>query len=114
MKKKSLLTIAPKAEFTASVPIPCPDREPEMVEFTFLYRSREQLSEWVQTLEASAEVDDPLKADMDMVLGAATGWELADEFNAENVRELLNKHPGSAISIYQQYVTASRAGKQKN
>lgn len=115
MTKKSLLSIAPTAEFTAPVPIPCPDREPDMVDFTFIYRSREQMDEWIRGLETAAvESGDPLKADVEMVMGAASGWELSDEFNAENVRELLDKHAGAAIAIYQKYVTTSRVGKQKN
>jgi hypothetical protein len=115
MKKKSLLSIAPKAEFTASVPIPCADREPDPVDFNFTYRSREQLDEWIKGLElAAAGADDPLKVDVDMVMGCANAWELTDDFNAENVRELLNSHPGASSEIYKKYVTTSRAGKQKN
>lgn len=115
MTKKSLLSIAPSAEFTAAVPIPSPDREPDMVEFTFLYRSREQMDEWIKSLERAAlDAVDPIKADVEMVMGAAKGWELVDEFNAESVRDLLNKHPGAAMAVYQKYVTTSRVGKQKN
>lgn len=115
MTKKSLLTIAPAAEFKASVPIPCPDRDPDPVEFTFSYRSREQLDDWIKGLElAAAEGVDPLKADIDMVMGCAKAWELSDEFTADNVRVLLNDHPGASSEIYKKYVTTSRAGKQKN
>jgi len=115
MTKKSLLSISPSSEFTAPVPIPCPDREPELVDFTFRYRSREQMDEWIKSLETAAvELDDPIKADVEMVMGAAKGWELVDDFTAESVRELLNKHPGAAMAVYQKYVTTSRVGKQKN
>lgn len=116
MKKKSLLTIAPKSEFQALVPVPCPDRNPEEVQFTFRYRNREQLDEWILHLEAKAgRIDaNAIDADVDMVMGAATGWELEEEFTESNVRELLKQHPGAAMAVYQQYVTLSRVGKQKN
>lgn len=48
MAKKSLLTLAPKSEFTHTVPIPNTDQLPDDVKFTFVYRDREKLDEWIE------------------------------------------------------------------
>ena len=114
MAKKSLLSIAPKSEFTATVAITNPDREPELVEFTFKYRDREALDKWVSDLSTAAKVEDTIGADVQMVMGCASGWELEDDFTEANVRQLLVMHPSAAVNVYQTYIRTSRIGREKN
>jgi len=114
MAKKSLLSIAPKSEFTAQVAITNPDREPELVEFTFKYRDREALDKWATDLSSAPKTDDAIGSDVKMVMDCATGWELADDFTESNVRQLLVMHPAAAINVYQTYIRTSRIGREKN
>lgn len=114
MAKKSLLSIAPKSEFTAQVAITNPDRDPELVEFTFKYRDREALDKWTTDLSSAPKTDDAIGSDVKMVMDCATGWELADDFTESNVRQLLVMHPAAAINVYQTYIRTSRIGREKN
>lgn len=114
MAKKSLLSIAPKSEFTAQVAITNPDRDPELVEFTFKYRDREALDKWVTELSSTKKPEDAIGADVKMVMDCATGWELEDGFTEANVRQLLVMHPAAAVNVYQTYIRTSRIGREKN
>lgn len=114
MTKKSLLSIAPKSEFSGAVIVPTPDRAPDEVEFTFKYRDREALDAWIKEMETTTRDATSLEADIAMVMGCATGWELEDAFNAENVRKLLLDHSGAAANVFQVYVGLSRLGREKN
>ncbi|WP_101048676.1 phage tail assembly chaperone [Macromonas nakdongensis] len=116
MPQKSLLTLAPKSEFTGTVLVPSPDRAPDEVAFTFTYRDRDALDKWVADLEHAEVVpgESPTDADVRMVMSCAVGWELQEPFTPANVRVLLVEHPGTPINVYQTYVRLSRVGREKN
>lgn len=116
MPQKSLLTLAPKSEFTGPVLVPSPDRAPDEVVFTFKYRDREALDQWVAELERAEHPlgESPVDADVRMVMSCAVGWELQEPFTAANLRVLLVEHPGTPLNVYQTYVRLSRVGREKN
>lgn len=115
MAKKPLLSVAPKSEFTAAVPIPTPDRDPEMIEFTFKYRDRQSLDAWITSMDAKAqEAETPIDADVAMVLECVTDWGFEEPLDANSVRSLLVQNAGAAFEIHRTYVALCRLGKRKN
>jgi hypothetical protein len=109
---KPRISLDPAPRFEAEVPIPQPDRSPVEVTFTFKHRDREQLSAWIESLEGREGT--ALEKDVAMVMDVADGWELAEPFNADNVRRLLVAHSPAAAALYLTYVQSLRLGKQKN
>ena len=99
------LKLNPDPTFVAGVRIPVPGGEADPVAFTFKHRTREQVAEWLQKQEAS---------DADAVMGCAVGWDLADEFSAENVGRLCNNYPGAAGAIVIAYLEELRGARAKN
>ncbi|KAF1706291.1 phage tail assembly chaperone [Pseudoxanthomonas sacheonensis] len=101
---KLILTAEPT--FKAPVAIPVPGGKTTTVSFTFTWRTRDQAKDWMESIEKMS--------DEEIVLSAATGWELDDDFNAENVKALCQKFGGSARAIFNTYVDELRGAKAKN
>lgn len=99
------LKLNPDPTFTTAVRIPVPGAEVDPVTFTFKHRTREQVAEWLENKEAS---------DTEAVLACAVGWELTDDFNAENVGRLCNNYPGAAGAIVLAYLEELRGARAKN
>lgn len=102
-KPKFNLSAAPT--FKARVLIPIPGKSAESVEFTFKGRTREQFKDFV---EGFKDVED-----VDLILQIASGWELEDAFDKDNVQELVDNYLGAARSIIDKYLselTAARLG----
>ena len=59
-------------------------------------------------------VPDAIQADVDAVLDIATGWELADEFNAENLAKLFGLYNRSAKAIAEDYRVSMNEGRLGN
>jgi len=102
------LKLNPEPTFKAKVGIPVPGAGKAPVEFVFKHRSREQIKEW---MKAQAESDDQ---DTDTVMDFAVGWDLDDEFNAENVTKLCNNYPGAGFEILTAYLMELRGARAKN
>ena len=100
--------------FQATVKIPLAGAEPYPVVFTFKHRERKALDAWVKVSVQDTPEIDPIDTDLKMVKDVATGWDLEDAFTDENITQLLNSYAGSAMAIYQAYLTELRLGKQKN
>lgn len=95
-----------KPTFKCMVGIPIPGaRAPIDVEFTFKAKTRDEFKEFVDSLRG--------REDVDVVMEIASGWDLEDAFNAENVAELIQNYIGSARAIMDKYIaelTAARVG----
>jgi hypothetical protein len=96
--------------FKAKVGIPLAGGGEEKVEFTFRHRTRSVLAEWIKGLdpkEGDAEASEEAKrvTDIDRVLEMAVGWELAEEFNAQNVGILLDNYLGASVAIFHTYLS---------
>ncbi len=97
------LQLTPAPTFTARVGIPVPGGEAATVEFTFKWRSRTALSTWLAGGKDRSDVD----AIMDM----ATGWDLDEPFNRENVAALVENYIGAPAMLVEFYY--SELGKRK-
>lgn len=110
------LSLNPSPTFSHPVEIPRPGADPATVVFTFKHRDREQLDKWLTLdLPARAEkVTDGIELDTALILDCASGWDLEDEFNAENVGQLVRSYGGAPLQVYRVYLEQLRLGKQKN
>jgi len=99
------LKLNPDPTFTAPVRIPVPGGEADPVQLTFKHRTREQVADFLRDKDTS---------DSDAVLNCVVGWDLADEFNAENVGRLCNNYPGAAGAIVIAYLEELRGARAKN
>ena len=100
------LRLDPAPTFKAKVGIPVPGLGPADVEFTFHHRSRKEITAW---RDAAAEA-----TDAEAVMQMALGWDLDDEFNAENVERLCDNYPGAGTAIFVGYLAELRGARAKN
>lgn len=100
------LTLKAAPTFKAHVDIPVPGRRAEKVEFTFRHRTREDLAAWLDALED--------KSPADVVLEAASGWELEEPFDKDHVEELLSNYLGSFRSLLDTYLQELAGARAKN
>lgn len=92
--------------FPATVQIPVAGGPSEPVVFTFKHRVRAALAEF------QAGVAD--RADRDIVLDMASGWDLAEPFTPANVETLLDNRLGAGTAIYATYIDELTRHKAKN
>ena len=100
------LSLTPNPTFKAKVGISVPGKGKVPTEFTFRHMSRKDLLAWI---EASKD-----KADVDCILEVATGWELDDEFNRENVEALCDTYLSAGAEIVGDWMQELRGARAKN
>lgn len=100
------IRLEPNPTFDAPVLIPVPGGEPVPVRFTFRHRTRDAVKEWVDSL---AERTDP-----QIIEDVASGWELDDDFTAENIDRLCQNYGGAAQAIFETYLRELRGAREKN
>lgn len=88
------LQAAPAFEAPVKVPVPGQEK-PTVVRFTFRHRTRKALAEWIAVKD---------RTDVEAILEMATGWELSDPFDADNVGELVENYHGAARAVFDTYV----------
>lgn len=93
MATKFKLAVEPT--FKAKVSIPVPGGKAEPVEFTFKYLTRD---EYIQLFSSQ-----PAPSDKDLILQIVTGWELEDEFCADNVEKMLQAYQKAAGAIVSKF-----------
>ena len=96
-KVKLQLTANPT--FKAPVPIPVPGGKITNVEFTFKHRNKTQMQEFLEALKDQDDVD--------LIMSMASGWELDEPFDAENVGQMVSEYVGSAIAVLETYIAES-------
>ena len=102
-KAKFNLSVAPT--FKAKVLIPIPGKTAEPVEFTFKGRTRDEFKKFVDELKD--------REDVDVILDIASGWDLEDAFDADNIEELTQNYLGAARAVIEKYLhelTQARLG----
>lgn len=102
------LKLVAEPTFKATVEIPIAGSAPVSVVFTFRHRTKTQLAEFTKASEGKSE------SDLDFVMGMVCGWELDDEWTAENVALLLENYHGAAAAISMRYPQVLVTGKQGN
>ncbi|MBA3588303.1 phage tail assembly chaperone [Methylibium sp.] len=100
------LQLKPSPTFKVKVGIPVPGAKPEPVEFIFKNRNRDDLAAWLEGLDG--------KNTEDAVLEIASGWDLEDAFDAENVKLLLSNYIGAWQAVYDTYMRELVQAKVKN
>lgn len=100
------ISLNPNPTFKAMVEICRPGLEAEKVEITFKHRTRDEMDELIkQMAEMSIE---------DQVMAVATGWELVDPFNLENVKLLAQNYITAPMAIRDKYISELIKAKEKN
>jgi hypothetical protein len=100
------LSLAPNPTFVATVDIPVHGGGSAPVKFTFRHRSKKDFSAWRDSLEG--------KADAECITDLASGWDLDDEFSAENIDRLLESYAGSGKAIFSVYLDEILQARRKN
>lgn len=101
------LSLTQKPTFTCDVKIPVPGDKPVPVTFTFKARKKDAMKAWIDSLNEDSK--DIHNAAME----CATGWDLDDEFNLENLKELEQNYAGSMRAVIATYIdeqTGARLG----
>jgi hypothetical protein len=100
------LTLKVDPTFPAIVDIPKAGSEPVQIRFDFKHRTKDELNEFTKT-----RAD---KTDVEYIMEMATGWDLNDEFNAENINSVCQNYIASPLAIYMKYVDELVKAKAKN
>lgn len=103
-KPKLQLTANPT--FKSTVAIPVPGGKPVAVEFIFKHRAREAYDEWVGSIPGMEEPD--------LIMSMASGWDLDDSFDRDNVEKLVTEYIGSAKAIFDKYMGENTGAKTGN
>lgn len=103
---KAKFTLNPTPTFKATVEIPRPGTDAGEIEFVFKHRTRDQFKELVDSMAD--------KKDVELVMDVASGWNLADPFDAEHVEMLLQNYFVSGETIVTTYLRELTAGKLGN
>lgn len=100
------LVLSAEPTFKAPVAIPVPGGAPVSVEFTFRWRTREELVAWSEDMTKRTEGE--------LVHSMCTGWELDDEFTVANVQLLCDKYQQASGALVQAYAEQLRGARAKN
>jgi len=92
--------------FKQKVPVPVPGAAPSPVEFTFKWRKRDEVVEW---LEAAKDM-----TDAQIIMDCAIAWDLDDEFTIENAERLCNSYTGAGREFLNTYLDELRGVRAKN
>lgn len=103
-KIKFNLTATPT--FKEQVAIAVPGGKSVNVEFTFKHRSKEQFKEFIEGVEG--------REDVDVIKEVASGWELDEPFNDENITKMTENYMGSARAIIETYMRELSGARTKN
>lgn len=123
---KIVLGKAPK-NFKRKITIDLLDGGKGDIEFLFKYRTRSEYAELMdKTLAAESGADVPKDetaaqafarigdGTVDFILAIAEGWDLDDEFNAENIKTLIDTFPAITPAASEVYRHAVLEGRTKN
>lgn len=99
------LALKANPTFEVKVGIPTHGGEPVEVSFTFKHKTRTQYDAFAKEF-SEREVkssEDSIAADVDYIMAICCGWELDDEFNAANVRELVENRVAVSAALSAAY-----------
>ena len=105
------------------------DKTKVSIDLDFKYRTRKQYAELIDAVVKGEEDKKPKKDEtktftellekgsnetIDFILNIATGWDLEDEFNRDNVAILVDEFPSATNEINEAYRVAILEGRLKN
>lgn len=97
MAGKIKFTLTPQPTFKHKVKLPVPGAGFVEVEFTFKHRSKTEFQEFMELAKDQSD-------DVALVMDVASGWELQDVFDKDNVEKLVDNYVGAARAIFTTYV----------
>lgn len=100
------LKLQPEPTFKAKVGIPVPGGAPVSVEFTFIWRNREDLQKFIA---AGAE-----QPDTETILQMCSGWESTDPFTRESIDILVANYIPAPQAIFDTYIDEHTKARTKN
>ena len=114
-----MLKLNPNPTFADEVTITVPgQKEPGTINLTFKYRSRKEYGEFLASLEEKKDeagnVVVPGKTVSEALPEFVIGWDLPEEFNAENVEIFLNNYPAAYGEIFTAYSRLLLGSRVKN
>lgn len=102
-----MLKLNPNPTFSDEVEITVPgQKEPGAINLTFKYRSRKEYGEFLTWLED--------KTVSEAMPEFVIGWDLPEEFTAENVSIFLNNYPAAYGEIFAAYSRLLFESRVKN
>lgn len=99
--------------FTAKVPVPVHGDGAVDTEFTFKHRTRSEMETFLKRVNVPHGQEGAL-TDVQLVMECACGWELADTFNEENVKEFVSQYIGGPAAVFDTYVLEMAGARLKN
>ncbi len=123
---------ARSASFKKNIKVPMLDGSEATVEVQYVYRTRTEFGAFVDSMLAKAGVEPASQAEEDVkfslesalaktrdtnasyIREIALGWNLDEEFNVENIRQLCDEVPGAALAIIDSYRVAVSEGRLGN
>ena len=103
---KMKVTLGALPNFKLPVKFTMPNGDEGKIVFTVKHRKASE----IQDLYAS---ENPI-SDVEMITQLATGWDLEEEFNDENVKQLVEYYPAAALALTGHYLSALAVQRVKN
>ena len=100
------LTLAVNPTFPVTVSIPKAGEPAVTLKLTCKHRTKAQLDEFIKS-----RAD---KEDVTTIQDMATGWDLDDEFNAENIECMCQNYISAPLECYRAYIGQLVGEKAKN
>jgi len=101
---KLQLVAAPTFKFKVGIPVAGGESVDVVMEFK--HRTKSGLDEFIRARDG--------KTDNESFMEMVIGWDLDDEFNAENVDLLLENYIGTALATYKTYIDQLVQARLKN
>lgn len=102
---KFKLTIGPMPDFKLPVKFKLPNGQDATIVFTVRHKKATE----VQEMYARENLKD-----FEFITDVASGWDLEEEFNEENVSALVDYYPAAALSLMGSYLGALAGQRVKN
>ncbi|QEG05024.1 tail length tape measure protein [Shigella phage JK16] len=103
---KMKLTLGPLPDFKLPVSFVLPNGDEQVIIFTVRHKKASEIHE-------RYTAEKPM-SDVEMITFLASGWDLEDEFNEENVAKLLDYYPSASLSLTGHYMKALAGQRVKN
>ena len=103
---KMKVTLGKLPNFKLPVDYVMPNGEEARIVFTVKHRKTSEI-------QSMYDSNEPV-SDHEMITALAVGWDLEEEFNKENIEELLDLFPGIALSLTGHYMRALAGQRVKS
>ncbi|WEY17677.1 putative tape measure chaperone [Vibrio phage Vc1] len=104
MAKMKLKTVKRLPDFWLPVEFVLPDGNVAEFKFKVKHHTSDELK----------EITGREQDDIEFILAIATGWDLEDEFNIENVSDLVKTYPAAVLALMGNYMKALAGQRVKN